>query len=80
MRKHAREAARVATELVGEWSDPIASLRDIWIISRATVTRSMTQPKLAGTLVAPWGIHSHSLSPLGVHKAARGIASGWMIN
>ena len=80
MRKHAREAARVATELMGGWSDPIASLRDIWIMSRAAVTRSMTQPKQAGTLAAPWGIHSHSLSPLGVQKAARGIASGWMIN
>ena len=64
---------------MGESSDPNASLRDIWIISRAAV-RSITQAKQAGTLAAPWGIHNHSLSPLGVQKALRGIASGWMIN
>ena len=29
---------------MGESSDPIASLRDIWIMSRAAVTRSITQP------------------------------------
>ena len=49
-------------------------------MSRAAVTRSITQPKQAGTLAAPWGIRSHSLRPLGVKKAVRGIASGWMIN
>ena len=45
---------------------------------RAAVTRSITQTKQAGTLATPWGIHSHSLSPLGVQKALRGIASGWI--
>ena len=65
---------------MGESSDPIASLRDIWIMSRAAVTRSITQPKQARTLAAPWVIHSHPLSPLGVQKAVRGIASGWIIN
>ena len=65
---------------MGESSDPIASTRDIWIVSRASVTRSITQPKQAGTLAVPWGIRSHSLSPLGVQKAVGGIASGWMIN
>ena len=48
-------------------------------MSRATV-RSITQMKQVRTLVAPWGIHSHSLSPLEVQKTLRGIASGWMIN
>ena len=48
-------------------------------MSRAAV-RSITQTKQAGTLAAPWGTHSHSLSPLGVQKALRVIASGWMIN
>ena len=61
---------------MGESSDPIASLRDIWTMSRAAVTRRITQPKQAGALAAPWGIRSHSLSPLGVRKAVRGIASG----
>ena len=42
--------------------------------------RSITQVKQAGTLAAPWSIRSHSISPLGVQKALRGIASGWMIN
>ena len=65
---------------MGESSDPIASLRDIWIMSRAAVTRSITQPKQAGTLAAPCGIRNHSLIPLGVQKAVRGIASRWMIN
>ena len=65
---------------MGESSDPIASLRDIWIVSRAAVTRSITQPKQAGTIEAPWGTRSHSLSPLGAQKAVRGIASGWMIS
>ena len=46
----------------------------------AAVTRSITQTKQAGTLAAPWGIRSHSLSPLGMQKAVKGIASGWMIN
>ena len=63
-----------------ESSDPIESLIDIWIMSRAAVTRSITQPKQAGTLAAPWGISSHSLSPLEVQKVVRRIASGWMIN
>ena len=63
-----------------ESSDPIESLIDIWIMSRAAVTRSITQPKQAGTLAAPWGIRSHSLSPLEVQKVVRRIASGWMIN
>ena len=55
---------------MGESSDPIASLRDIWIMSRAAVvTRSITQTKQAGTLAAPWGIRSHSLSPFWVQKA-----------
>ena len=57
---------------MGGSSDPIASSRDIWIMSRAVVTRSITQIEQAGTLVAPWGIHSHFLSPLGVLKALRG--------
>ena len=35
-------------------------------MSRAAVTRSITQTKQAGTLAAPWGIRSHSLSPLGI--------------
>ena len=48
-------------------------------MSRAAV-RSITQTKQAGTLAAPWGIHSHSLSLLGVRKTLRGIAYGWMIN
>ena len=48
-------------------------------MSRAAV-RSITEIKQAGTLAAPWGIHSHSLSLLGVQKALRGIASGLMIN
>ena len=65
---------------MGESSDPIPSLRDIWIMSRAAVTRSITQPKQAGTLAAPWGIRSVSLSPFGAQKAVRGIASGWMIS
>ena len=65
---------------MGGSSEPIAYLRDIWIVSRAAVTRSITQPKQAGTLAEPWSIRSHSLSPLGVQKAVRGIASGWMIN
>ena len=65
---------------MGESSDLVAPLRDIWIMSRAAITRSITQPKQAGTLAAPWGIRSHSLRPLGVKKAVRGIASGWMIN
>ena len=56
---------------MGESSDPIASLRDIWILSRAAV-RSITQTKQAGTLVAPWGIHSHSLSLLGYRKQSGG--------
>ena len=64
---------------MGESSDPIASLRDIWIMSKGAV-RSITKTKQAGMLAAPWGIHSHSLSPLGVQKALRGIAFGWMIN
>ena len=43
-----------------ESSDAIAYLiRDIWIMSRVTV-RSITQMKQAGTLAAPWDIHSHS--------------------
>ena len=54
---------------MGESSDPIASLRDIWIVSRAAVTRSITQSKQARTLAAPWGIRSHSLSPFWVKKA-----------
>ena len=54
---------------MGESSDPIASLRDIWIVSRAAVTRSITQSKQARTLAAPWGIRSHSLSPFWVQKA-----------
>ena len=54
---------------MGESSDPIASLRGIWIVSRAAVTRSIMQPKQAGTLAAPWGIRSHSLSPFWVQKA-----------
>ena len=54
---------------MGESSDPIASLRENWIVSRAAVTRSITQPKQAGTLAAPWSIRSHSLSPLWVQKA-----------
>ena len=49
-------------------------------MSRAAVTRSITQPKQAGTLAAPCGIRNHSLIPLGVQKAVRGIASRWMIN
>ena len=49
-------------------------------MSRAAVTKSITQTKQAGRLAAPWGIRSHSLSPLGMQKAVRGIASGWMIN
>ena len=54
---------------MGESSDPIASLRDIWIMSRgAVVTRSITQTKQAGTLAASWGIRSHSLSPFWVQK------------
>ena len=65
---------------MGESSGPIASLRDIWIMSRAAVTRSITQTKQAGTLAAPWGKRSHSLSPFWVQKAVRGGASGWMIN
>ena len=48
-------------------------------MSRAAVKR-IRQTKQAGTLAAPWGMHSHSLSPLGVQKALRGIASEWMIN
>ena len=47
-RKCARKAARVATYLMRESSDPIASSRDIWIMSRAAVTRSITQTKQAG--------------------------------
>ena len=78
-RKRARKAVEVATWLMGESSDPIASLRDIWIMSRAAV-RSITQTKEAGTLAAPRGIRSHSLSPLGVQKTVRGIASEWMIS
>ena len=54
---------------MGESSDPIASLRDIWIVSRAAVTRSIMQSKQARTLAAPWGIRSHSLSPFWVQKA-----------
>ena len=65
---------------MGESSDPIASSKGVWIVSRAAVTRSITQTKQAGTLAVPWGIRSHSLSPLGVQKAVRGIASGWVIN
>ena len=57
-RKSARKAARVAAYLMGE-SDPIAPSRDIRIMSRAAVTRSITQTKQAGTPVAPWGIRSH---------------------
>ena len=34
-RKRARKAARVATYLMGESADPIASSKDIWIMSRA---------------------------------------------
>ena len=34
---------------MGESSDPIASLIDIWIMSRAAVTKGITQPKHAGT-------------------------------
>ena len=49
-------------------------------MSKAAATRSITQTKQAGTLAASWGIRSHSLSPLGVQKAVRGIASGWMID
>ena len=48
-------------------------------MSRVAV-RSITRIKHAGTLAAPWGIRSNSLSPLGVQKALRGIVSGWMIN
>ena len=51
---------------MGESSDPIASSRGIWILSRAAVTRSITQTKHAGKLAAPWGRRSHSLSPLGI--------------
>ena len=58
-RKRARKAVRVATKLMEESSDPIASSRDIWIMSRAAVTRSITtQTKQAGTLAAPWGIRT----------------------
>ena len=70
--KRARKKARVATFLMGESSDPIASSRGIWIMSRVVVTRSITQTKQAGTLAAPWGIRSHSLSSLGVQKELRG--------
>ena len=49
-------------------------------MSRAAVTRSITQTKQAGTLAALRGIRSHLLGPLGVQKAIRGISSGWMIN
>ena len=65
---------------MGESSDPIASLRDIRIMPRAAVTKSITQTKQAGTLAAPWGIRSHSLSPFWVQKVVRGVASGWIIN
>ena len=65
---------------MGESTDPIVSSRDIWIMSRATVTESITQTKQAETLAAPWGIRSHSLGTLEVQKALRGIASGWMTN
>ena len=64
---------------MGEPSDPIASSTDVWIVSRAAATRSIMQTKQTGTLAAPGGIRSHSLSPLGAQKAVRGIASGWMI-
>ena len=77
-RKRARKAARVATLLMGESSDPIESSKDIWIMSKAAVTRSITQLKQAGTSAAPWGIRSHSLSPLRAQKAVR--ESGWMTN
>ena len=49
-------------------------------MSSAAVTRSITQIKQVRTLAVPWGIRSHSLSPLGVQKALREIASGWLIN
>ena len=79
-RKRARKAARVATYSMGESSDPIVSSTDMLIMSRAAATKNITQTKQAGTPAVPWGIHSHSLSPLGVQKALMGIASGWMIN
>ena len=49
-------------------------------MSRAAVTRNITQTKQAGMLAAPWGIRSHLLSPFWVQKAFRGKASEWMIN
>ena len=65
---------------MGELFDSIVSSRVILIMSRAAITRSIAQTKQAGTLAAPWGIRSHSISPLGLQKAVRGISSGWMIN
>ena len=75
-RKRGRKAATVATYLMGESSDTISSSRNIWIMLRAAGTRSITQTKEAGTTAAPWGVRSHSLSPLGVQKALREITSG----
>ena len=72
MRKRAREAARVATSLMGESSDPIASLRDIWIMSEAAITRSITQPKQAGTLAAPWGIRKSFVKSVGGEESSQG--------
>ena len=57
---------------MGESSDPIASSGDIWIMSRAAVTRSIKQTKQAGTPEASWGIRSHSFKFVGGAESTQG--------